>query len=169
MENEAGRTLTEILGVLAIAGLLSVGGLIGYSQFMRHKNVDTILETLQHKIIEVNSAQANSQITDPNELNAFLQKFTTTVGAYQLSFHATMDGDGSFVSEVTHKDGSRIKGAFCRKLITKMAEQQFVADVDFSLKDEPQEDGTTANVNVSLHGKTVNLDDICGGQKGLME
>lgn len=163
MENESGRSLTEILGVLAIMGLLSIAGIWGYFHFMRQRTVDTILDTLQQKIIEIHSAQANHQITDPVELDAFLQKFTTTVGAYQLSFHATMDGDGSFVSEVTHKDGSRIKGAFCRKLITKMAEQQFVADVDFSLKDEPQEDGTTANVNVSLHGKTVNLDDICGG------
>lgn len=163
MENETGRTITEILGVLAIAGILSVSGLIGYSLVMRHRNVDTILETLQHKIIEINSAQAHNQIKDPDELNSFLEKFTTTVGAYQLSFHATTDGDGSFISEVTYKDGSRIKGAFCRKLITKMAEQQFVADVDFSLKDEPQEDGSTADVNVSLHGKTVNLDDICGG------
>ena len=163
MGNESGRSLTEILGVLAIMGLLSIAGIWGYFHFMRQRTVDTILDTLQQKIIEINSAQANHQITDPVELDAFLEKFETTVGAYRLSFHSTSDANGSFISEVTHKDGSKIKGAFCRKLITKMAEQQFVENINFSLKDEPLEDGTTKDIEFSLHGKTVVLDDICGG------
>lgn len=163
MANESGRTLTEILGVLAIVGILSVCGLATYVHITRQRNVDRILETLQQKIIEIHSAQANQTITDKDELDAFLATFETTVGAYTLSFHASMDNDGSFISEVTHKDGSKIKGAFCRKLITKIAEQQFVENINFSLKDELLEDGTTKDIEFSLHGKTVVLDDICGG------
>jgi hypothetical protein len=94
---------------------------------------------------------------------AFLEDFTTTVGDYQLSFHATGEMDGSFVSQVTHKDGTRIKGAFCRQLITKMSEQQFVEDIDFSLENEELEDGSTEDINVPLNGKMINLNDVCGG------
>ena len=163
MTTETGRTLTEILGVLAIVSLLSVGGLVWYFHVMRQKNVDMILDTLQQKIIEINSAQASRQITDLDEFDAFLKGFETTIGDYKLSFHSTSDTTGSFMTEVTNKDGSRIKGAFCRKLITKMAEQQFVEDVNFSLKDELLEDGTTKDIEFFLNGKMVNLDDICGG------
>ena len=163
MANESGRTLTEILGVLAIVGILSVCGLATYVHITRQRNVDRILETLQQKVIEINAAQANQTITDKDKLDAFLANFETSVGAYTLSFHASTDNDGSFISEVTHKDGSKIKGAFCRQLIRKMAEQQFVENINFSLKDEPLEDGTTKDIEFSLHGKTVVLDDICGG------
>lgn len=162
MKNEQGRSMSEILAVLAIVGLLSVGGLIGYSQMLQKKDVDDVLDVLQQKIVEIHSAQANKKLTDPDKMNAFLEDFTTTVGDYQLSFHATGEMDGSFVSQVTHKDGTRIKGAFCRQLITKMSEQQFVEDVDFSLEDEEQEDGSIEDINVPLNGKMINLNDVCG-------
>ena len=37
MKNNSGRSMIEIIGVLAIIGLLSVGGLTGYSLVMRQK------------------------------------------------------------------------------------------------------------------------------------
>ena len=163
MNNEMGRSSTEILAVLAIGGLLSVGGLMWYSRAMERHNIDNILDTLQQKTIEIHSTSVAQQITNEDELNAYLEKFTTTVGAYKVSFHAAPEKDGSFVSEITNKDGSRLKGSFCRKLITTMAEQRFVSDVGFSLKDEPQEDGTTKDMEFSLRGKAVNLEGICGG------
>ena len=86
---ESGRSMAEMLGVLTIVGLLSIGGLWGYSYFMRERDVDTILDTLRQKIIEIDSAQEIHPITDPVELDAFLQCFETTVGAYKLSFHST--------------------------------------------------------------------------------
>ena len=160
---ETGRSMVEILGVLAIMGLLSVCGVWGYSHFMVQREVDTILDTLQQKTIEIDSAQEIHPITDPVEFDTFLKGFETTVGAYKLSFHSTSDASGSFTSEVTNKDGSKIKGAFCRKLITKMVEQKFVSNVGFSLKNEPQEDGSNKDVNLLLHGLTVDYKDICGG------
>lgn len=163
MKNEAGRTLMEMLVVLIVMGVLSVGGLILYSRMMQREKVDVILNALQQKIIEINSSQVNAQNKDIDQMNTFLEKFTTIVDGYKISFHAAPELDGSFVSEVTHKDGSRIKGAFCRDLITKMAEQKFVSDVDFTLKDEIQEDGSMQDITVPLNGKMINLEDVCGG------
>ncbi len=163
MKNEKGRTMNEMLAVLAIVGMLSVAGIFCYSHVIRQKNVDTILETLRQKTIEINSAMVNNKITDADKLNEFLKKFETEIGSYKLSFRAAPEMDGSFVSDVTYKDGSRIKGSFCRELIGKMSEQTFVSDVDFTLKDELQEDGTTQNITVPLNGKVINLDDVCGG------
>ena len=163
MKNESGKTLTEILAVLAIIGVLSLVGLYAYSVSMRKKTVDTILDTLQQKTIEIDSALANRDSKNINDLNDFLKGFTTTVGSYQLSFHSVDNSDTEFVSEVTYIDGSKIKGAFCRELIRKMMEQNFISDIDFTLKDEELEDGTIGDVTVQLNGKSVDLDALCGG------
>ena len=163
MKSQTGRTLIEVLSVLAIIGVLSTGGLFGYTYVMRQKAVDNIADTLQKKMVEIDLAQPKRKITDPVRLNAFLKRFETTVGSYKISFYASEDRDGSFFSDITHKNGQRISGSFCRKLMSKMAEQKFASDVSFSLKDELQEDGSRQDINISLNGKTVNWDDICGG------
>ena len=163
MKNESGKTLTEILAVLAIIGILSFIGLYGYSIAMRKKNIEAILNALQQKTVEIDSALTNRAVGDKADLNEFLKGFTTVVGSYQLSFHAVEDAQTEFVSEVTHVDGSKIKGAFCRELIKKMAEQHFISDIDFTLKNEELEDGTTGDVNIQLNEKSVDLDALCGG------
>ena len=125
------------------------------------KNVDNVVDTLSRTMVEIDLAKPKRRISDPDKLNAFLKRFETTVGPYKISFHASQDEngqftrDGSFVSDITYKNGDRIKGSVCRKLITKMAEQKFASDVSFTLEDE--------GVTVELNGKVVNLDDLCGG------
>lgn len=41
--NEVGRSMIEMLGVLAIIGVLSVGGIMGYSKAMNKYKIDTLL------------------------------------------------------------------------------------------------------------------------------
>ena len=41
--NESGRSMVEMLGVLAIIGVLSVGGIIGYSTAMKKYKVNQII------------------------------------------------------------------------------------------------------------------------------
>lgn len=160
--NEAGRTMIEILGVLAIAAILSIGGIWAFQLFMRQQTVNSILNTLTLETVNINSAMQGTSFKNSEELNQFLSKYKAQVAGYQLSFYASPDGDG-FVSEITSVDGNPIKGQICRDLITKMAKQQFISDVDFTLKDEEKEDGTTDDITVRLNGRYVDLNAVCGG------
>ena len=128
--NEQGRTMVEIISVLAIMGLLSIGGVMAYMNAVRNQKVDELLNALRMKTVEINSAMENKKFVTEEETNKFLAKFDTTVGGYTLSFHASPDKDG-FVSDITNSNGEPIKGKICRTLILKMADQSFVSDVDF--------------------------------------
>ena len=46
MNNESGRSMVEMLGVLAIIGVLSVGGIAGYSMAMRKYRANEAINAL---------------------------------------------------------------------------------------------------------------------------
>lgn len=46
--NETGRSMIEMLGVLAIIGILSVGGIAGYSKAMAKFRVNKTITQIQH-------------------------------------------------------------------------------------------------------------------------
>lgn len=162
MKIESGRTMIEIVSVLVIMGLLSLTGLWWYSVSTRRQRVDELLYALQLKTVEINSAMHTKDFANTEELNQFLSGFTTFAAGHTLSFYASPDSDG-FVAKISHLNGDPIKGGLCRELITKMAEQKFVSDVDFTLEGEELDDGTVGNVTVRLNGRVVDLDAMCGG------
>ena len=161
-KNESGRTMTEILSVLAIAGVLSVVAVWGYQTAMHKQKIDGILHGLTLKAVLINASMQDKAFSNTDELNKFLASQTTQASGYQLSFHASPDGEG-FVAEIADRNGEPIKGRVCRELITKMAGQKFVSDVDFTLKNEEKEDGTKGDITVRLKGQYVNLNAVCGG------
>mgnify|MGYP003571476057 CR=1 FL=1 len=161
-KKEFGRTMVEIVAVLVVMGLLSLTGLWWYSVVMRHQKTDELLNALQMKTVEINSAMQGKNFATDEELNQFLSGFTAFVAGHTLSFYASPDKDG-FVARISHLNGDKIKGALCRELITKMADQKFVSDVDFTLEGEELDDGTVGNLTVRLNGRVVNLIAMCGG------
>ena len=50
--NEKGRSMIEMLGVLAIVGVLSVGGLAGYNMAMQKIRINKVVEELERIIQE---------------------------------------------------------------------------------------------------------------------
>jgi len=46
IKNEAGRSMIEMLGVLAIIGVLSVGGIAGYSKAMMKYRINKTIEQI---------------------------------------------------------------------------------------------------------------------------
>ncbi len=44
---QSGRSMIEMLGVLAIVGILSAGGIAGYSMAMQHHKTNTYIEKIQ--------------------------------------------------------------------------------------------------------------------------
>lgn len=51
--NERGRSMIEMLGVLAIVGILSIGGIIGYSKAMLKYKQDKLMSELSQLIINI--------------------------------------------------------------------------------------------------------------------
>ena len=48
--NQFGRSMIEMLGVLAIIGVLSIGGIAGYSKAMFKYKMNKTLDVLSHAI-----------------------------------------------------------------------------------------------------------------------
>ena len=45
LKSQSGRSMVEMLGVLAIIGVLSVGGIAGYSLSMRRHRANGVVDT----------------------------------------------------------------------------------------------------------------------------
>ena len=58
MKNESGRSMVEMLGVLAIIGVLSVGGIAGYTMAMNKYKANEILATATQMSIIAKTAAA---------------------------------------------------------------------------------------------------------------
>ena len=57
--NEAGRSMIEMLGVLAIVGVLSVGGIAGYSKAMRKYRENKTVDQVSHILTNVRTFYTN--------------------------------------------------------------------------------------------------------------
>ncbi|MDD4519506.1 MAG: hypothetical protein PHI50_01285 [Alphaproteobacteria bacterium] len=51
--NEQGRSMIEMLGVLAIVGVLSVGGLAGYNMAMNRVKTNRVIDELQLALVNI--------------------------------------------------------------------------------------------------------------------
>ena len=52
-QNQTGRSMIEMLGVLAIIGVLSVGGIVGYSKAMQKQKLNTTRNQIAHIVAGV--------------------------------------------------------------------------------------------------------------------
>ena len=107
--NESGRSMIEMLGVLAIIGVLSVGGIAGYSKAMNKFKTNKVADQVSMIIANVktlyaqqntyeglNNAQAVSMGVIPEEMIAVTYDSTTgaatraTDGSLQNSFNGSV-------------------------------------------------------------------------------
>ena len=56
---ESGRSMIEMLGVLAIVGVLSVGGIAGYTKAMLHYKVNKTIEQITHMAAAIKTSYMN--------------------------------------------------------------------------------------------------------------
>lgn len=67
---ESGRSMIEMLGVLAIVGVLSVGGISGYSKAMGKYKINQCLDQIANLIINIRSTFSNqTDFTDATTAN----------------------------------------------------------------------------------------------------
>lgn len=59
MSNQFGRSMIEMLGVLAIIGVLSIGGIAGYSHAMKKNKINTLKQSISHVVMQVKNYYIN--------------------------------------------------------------------------------------------------------------
>lgn len=88
LKSQSGRSMVEMLGVLAIIGVLSVGGIAGYRQAMLQKNLNDIAQGVSLALIE-----AKRDLEQTGEYRGDV--FETDIGNYKISAR-TWDGSYFF-------------------------------------------------------------------------
>lgn len=166
-KNELGRSMMEMLAVLAIVGVLSVGTIAGFRHAMAKQKINDIVHTINLASVQILVSLTHRKIATPDEMDAYLEKYTTKSGGYNITFKAPRDTDrefsgSEFVAEITDETGEKIKGSMCRRLLTTMVKVNGVSDVDFTIHQTEEEDGTVEDITMRLSGKTVDLNALCG-------
>ena len=166
-KSESGRTMSEMLAVLAIIGVLSVATIAGFRHMMTKQKINDIIHTINLNSVQILSSLTHNKPSSPDEMDAFLSKYSGTAGGYNIAFKAPRDDDREFtgtefVAEITDAKGDRIKGSMCRKLLTTMVQVNGVSDIDFSVHNEEMDDGSIEDVTMRLSGKAVDLNALCG-------
>ena len=167
MRQESGRSMIEMLGVLAIMGVLSVGTIAGFRHAMTKQKINDIIHVINLNSVQILSSLTHTKLTTPDEMDEHLQKYHAKAGGYDITFKAPRDADREFsgtefVAEITDQNGDRIKGSMCRRLLTTMVKVNGVSDIDFTVRNEETEDGNIEDVTMRLSGKAVDLNALCG-------
>ena len=113
--NEKGRSMIEMLGVLAIIGVLSVGGLAGYNMAMQKIRINKFLEETVLLYNEVESLYADIQIQKENSLSLTGIDMTSLSDAVKVlggnaSLDSTLTGASNTSSGMAHRFRFRAYG-----------------------------------------------------------
>ena len=69
MKNETGRSMVEMLGVLAIIGVLSVAGIAGYSMAMKKYRANEMLNVASQAVVLAQTADAGMGLSATTGVN----------------------------------------------------------------------------------------------------
>ena len=83
-KTEAGRSMIEMLGVLAIIGVLSIGGLAGYTMAMNRHRANTILDYASRCVV-VAQTTGDGSTMETGDCQAILDGETLPGGATSIS------------------------------------------------------------------------------------
>ncbi len=92
MKNESGRSMVEMLGVLAIIGVLSIGGIAGYTMAMNRYRANEIIDAAS-KISVIAMTNSNTTAKDVADLG--------DIGSPTVPCVTAMSGDADGVVDVT--------------------------------------------------------------------
>ena len=98
--NQNGRSMIEMLGVLAIIGVLSVGGIVGYSKAMNKYKTNQVLNGVTHTINNIKAL-----FMAQNNVSGFNTEDAYNAGVIPDEFKQKADA----VSKVVHSYGGEVK------------------------------------------------------------
>ena len=93
-KNQNGRSMVEMLGVLAIIGVLSVGGVYGYSLAMNKYRANEILQTASLLVIMAQAKDAGSGEC----LTLSSTGLSTTIAGIEVDMEVDLDVTGDLPS-----------------------------------------------------------------------
>ena len=99
MKNENGRSMVEMLGVLAIIGVLSVAGIMGYTIAMRKYRANEIAQAIS--MLAVSAKTKNSEIANGENTYVKMVGGKLPSGVTQLT--ADLDSENKFNNTLTVK------------------------------------------------------------------
>ena len=102
-KTEAGRSMIEMLGVLAIIGVLSIGGLAGYTMAMNRHRANTILDYASRCVV-VAQTTGDGSTMETGPCSTILDGETYPAGAtIEIDADSTVDQPSVTVSGITEK------------------------------------------------------------------
>ena len=105
MKNETGRSMVEMLGVLAIIGVLSVAGIAGYTMAMKKYKANEILNAASQAVILAQTYNQGEGITaDTNATD--LGMTSASIPTYVTTLSVAPPAAGSTAYQVTVEESS---------------------------------------------------------------
>lgn len=97
IKTESGRSMVEMLGVLAIIGVLSVGGIAGYTMAMNKYRANEIANAVSLTIVEATAAGTQKTYSDAfGSMPTSISSYITGITASAPDTHTvTFTGDGA--------------------------------------------------------------------------
>ena len=83
--NESGRSMVEMLGVLAIMGVLSIGAVAGYRWAMDKRNANEIVNEIKKRAVIASQQRILNRPLDLSEFDNFIQDKYAVVGNDTIS------------------------------------------------------------------------------------
>ena len=107
-ENESGRSMVEMLGVLAIMGVLAIGGIAGYRYAMDKYNANEILNEVRKRAVTASQQRILGRTIDLSEWNNTIQGHPVTAadnyGGDTSFFALTVSGIEQGVCDLVIKE-----------------------------------------------------------------
>ena len=134
---ESGRSMTEMLGVLAVIGVLSVGGIAGYTYAMNKHYANELLNGASQRAVILKAQKAAALSLSLREFDGM----EVAGGEFSLD---VLEPDGAIGISV-----SKVKGAVCKNLIqaTEGTDITIAKDDGETLTDITEEDCDDENDN----------------------
>ncbi|MBR6411578.1 MAG: hypothetical protein IKS41_00240 [Alphaproteobacteria bacterium] len=104
--NESGRSMVEMLGVLAVIGVLTVGGLAGYNYAITKHRVNTILNEISLRWVV---AEQQLTIGAPIDMSEFED---TILGRYAIDVYKTEGKGNSVTFQISNLSPDIVKRLF---------------------------------------------------------
>ena len=112
--NESGRSMVEMLGVLAIIGVLSIGGIAGYTMAMNKYEANEIINTIVQAAIHCRTK------TPPASGNINMMTAVDASSKYFATLECTNVADGSvtftYTNDTTETVSPNVKRMVCKGL-----------------------------------------------------
>ncbi len=114
IRNESGRSMIEMLGVLAIIGVLSIGGLAGYTMAMNRHRANQVLDYVSRAAVIAQTYGDGSQAVNSTNCSVLLDSETPPTGLSSCTVSKNADTDIVIVT-VAYSNNTRIANAVANR------------------------------------------------------